>query len=162
YVPENEQPFLKDVFPGFEFENIENDIFENSRQVTNYIGAFSKSSYSKDELFDLTSYGPAWFSPAQIPYNPKTIKVSSKNFNLINQKIKSAGDGDIIELEPGRYNIDQSIIIDKVITIKSRNSKRKAQLNFSGTPGISLFELHPKSHLKLENIEMTGSGKEIA
>ncbi len=161
YVPETEQPFLKEVFPGFEFDKIENDIFGSSRE-NNSIGAFSKSSYSSEELFDLTSYGPKWFSPSSKAHNPKTIRVSSKEFNQINQKIQSAKDGDIIELDPGKYNIDHSIIIDREITIKSRNNKRKAQVNISGPQGIPLFELHPKSHLKLNNIELTGSGKEIA
>ena len=160
YVPEANQPILKEQFPGFEFDKIETDIFGADRGDYNTIGAFGKSEYSSEELFDLSSYGPKWFFPSKNNNKSKTLRLTSKD--LLNQKIKTAMSGDIIELEPGNYNIDYSIVIDKEITIKSKNPKRKAKINFIGNEGKPLFELHPKSHLKLDNLDITGSNKEVA
>jgi poly(beta-D-mannuronate) lyase len=162
FVPSENQDFLSDTYPGFEFEKIDEDIFKENRAISNWIGAFGKADYEKGTLFNKENYGPEWFSQVKPADKNKTIRISSKDKNEIYSKLASANDGDVIELNPGNYSLSKSLVIDKSITIKSRNSKNKAKLNFSGGQDFPAFELNPRANLTLENVKIIGNGEEIA
>lgn len=152
---------LGDVFDGFGFEDIRYDLFGNSRQSYNNIGATLVGSKSPGKLIDLDNYGPAWFSGTSEMITPETIPVEPLEGSLA-KAIAACKSGDILDLVPGSYRLQASLVIDKKITIRSQNSSEPARLMITGAPNTAAFEMHPKGQLKLENLSLTGSGSEQA
>ncbi|GAA3608748.1 chondroitinase-B domain-containing protein [Flavivirga amylovorans] len=145
---------INDVEPyqGFEFEKISNDLFGNSRKNNNIIGAIV--SIKDPNILDKTKYGPSWYSDEVEAKEPKTIKVSAKD--SFQSKIDEANSGDIIILNQGKYLITKPLVINKRLTIKSSN-KTKTVLYYAGEENSSLFQLHPKGFLALENVYLKGT-----
>ena len=149
-------PMTHKVYEGFDFETIDKDLFGNSRNENNSIGAVCGSGSAAD-LLDVKKYGTSWYKPNhEIPVG-KTIAVTSAD-DLVS-KIHSANEGDIIELKSGKYTISNVIKIDKRITIKGMGT---VQITYSGAEGMPLFEMNPRGDLILENVELMGTGSQIA
>lgn len=151
---------LAKVYHGFEFEIIKEDAFGNNRLEINSIGAMSSVPTEKQFTIDKEKYGPSWFSPDEKPGKSVVLTASSKKGDLI-KKIEQAKNGDIIELSGKKYKINQSIIIDKKITIRSK-SESKVNIEFESQENTPTFRLMPKSKLVLENVSLTGQQNMMA
>ncbi len=160
YFPsENKNEILENTYSGFEFESIENDLFDSKRKNKNRVGAIT-SPVQKDKLIiDKNQFGPSWFSSKKTKRTPKIISVSANGEDLYN-KIIDAEDGDIIELDGNTTSFNKSLIIDKKITIKAKDEK--AKLIFTGPENTPAFQMHPNGNLTLENINLSGESKQLA
>ncbi|MBI9071488.1 MAG: hypothetical protein JEY94_07805 [Melioribacteraceae bacterium] len=150
-----------DVYKGFEFEKIEIDILGNSRTDKNLAGAICKDNENLTKVFDKKNYGPGWYPLDAKPVTPQILKVTSKAGDLA-AKIAQSEDGDEIVLAAGTYEIESSIIINKVITVKTEAENAKAIIKYSGNEKTPLFEMHPKGDIKLTNIVLAGQNTQYA
>ena len=146
-------------FKGFGFENISKDLFGNSRSSNSSIGAVVNTNASAPSILDKTKYGPYWFSDEVKVKEPKIIEV--KISDNLQEKIDEAENGDIIALKVGPYKVDESITINKPITIKTLGDG-KAHIKFSGVDDKPLFQLHPKGFLSIEGVILKGTGAQQA
>jgi poly(beta-D-mannuronate) lyase len=147
------------LFAGFDFETIEKDLFGNSRSSSNSIGAITKAG-SDPMILDKTKYGTSWFSNEVAEVASETHAVTTAG--ELAAKIKAAKNGDIITLAAGDYAIAGALIINKAITIQSKDAKNRATLTYSGAAQTPLFEMHPRGMLTLENVILTGSNTQYA
>jgi poly(beta-D-mannuronate) lyase len=149
-----------ELYSGFEFETITEDLFGNSRADQNQIGAICKSPASDFKLLDKDQFGPEWFSSDGTAPQKATHSVSSSE-DLVS-KLEAANPGDIIELAPGKYEVSSPLKIDKAILIRSASEADKASILYSGPAGSPAFEMHPKGELNIEHIQLMGTGSNHA
>lgn len=65
YAPTVEgNEFLNDVYMGYDFARINQDLFGSSRSDSKRVGAINQFSIAEDFNLDKKQYGPEWFSPA--------------------------------------------------------------------------------------------------
>ena len=147
------------IYPGYDFETIEKDLFGNSRSSSNLIGAITKAG-TDPMILDKTKYGASWFSNEVAEVKPET-HAATNSAELV-AKIKAAKSGDIITLAAGDYATAGSLIINKALTIQSKDPANKAKLTYSGLAETPLFEMHPRGMLTLENVILTGSNTQYA
>ncbi|MFB9057946.1 chondroitinase-B domain-containing protein [Mariniflexile ostreae] len=148
----------EDVYHGFDFETITQDIFKSDRTKKNAIGAMVLPIKDNTVLMDKKLYGTDWFSNEAPEQNAETIKVASTdNFQDLLKRAKS---GDILSLEPGTYKVNEALIIDKNITITSANVEQKAILQIATE--VNAFELHPKGNLNIKNVVLIGDNTQKA
>ncbi len=158
YVPNNLP--ATEIYNGFDFETIEKDIFGNSRTGKNSIGAFAGSPTQDPMILDKKKYGPSWFSNETPESTPETHAViNAADFSA---KIKAAKNGDIIELAAGDYELNSPSIINKTITIKSKDSNNKAKIIYSGAASTPAFEMNPYGDLTLQDIILMGKNTQYA
>ncbi|WP_147678296.1 chondroitinase-B domain-containing protein [Algibacter pacificus] len=158
YIPKLTKDFV--IYQGFGFENITKDLFGNSRDNNNSIGATIQGKLNAPAILDKTKYGASWYSNVVEPAEPNVIDVSPTNESL-ETKIESAKAGDIISLTSGTYQVSKSIVINKSITIQSKAGE-KAEIVFEGQNQTPLFELNPYGILNLKNIILTGNSSNYA
>ena len=162
YAPDDSQnKIMNDVFDGYDFGKIQQDIFSASRAQKNSIGAINQLSNAEKFVIDKKKYGPDWFSTEKIAVEPKVLTASSTEGELA-EKILQAADGDIIELTDTLYTLTTSLRIDKEINLRSKDSKNKAQLLFSGGNDSVAFNMNPKGTIKLENLVLKSTNSKIA
>ncbi|WP_282123862.1 chondroitinase-B domain-containing protein [Algibacter mikhailovii] len=162
YAPEDDQnPILNEVYEGYDFNKIQNDIFGSSRTDKNTIGAISSLFLAEKFKIDKKKYGPDWFLPKETANNQKVFLASSSE-NELADKILQAADGDIIELTDSLYTIGESLKIDKKIVIRAKDSINKVKLVFTGTDDSSAFEMSPRGNIKLENLILISSKDKFA
>ncbi len=150
-----------ELYPGFEFEKINKDIFGNSRATANSPGAMVTAKGITPDILDKSKYGTSFYSNETIEKEIKTIDVSSEKGALA-IALAEATDSDILTLSPGTYSIAASLVINKKITIKSKEAASRAVLQYEGSEDTALFEMHPKGDLILEGISLHGSGTQMA
>lgn len=144
----------KEVYSGFDFETITTDIFGNKRtSENNSVGAIVTPIKDNTVLIDKTKYGTDWFSSEQSKYEPKTISVAT-NQQLL-ESLEKANSGDILSLNSGSYSIDSTLVIDKKITMTSKDKNNKAELVF--TSENTAFEMNPKGSLIIEDMILKGN-----
>ncbi|GAA4269328.1 chondroitinase-B domain-containing protein [Hyunsoonleella aestuarii] len=146
-------------YQGFEFENISKDLFGNSRNVNNSIGAVVNADANVPSVLDKSKYGPSWFTD-EVKARESAIIIVEINDNL-QEKIDKAENGDVIVLGNGKHVISNPLIINKSITIKMKD-KSKAVLFYEGENNTPLFKLHPKGFLALEGVTLKGTGNQQA
>ncbi|NNF36510.1 MAG: alginate lyase [Saprospiraceae bacterium] len=146
-----------EVYVGFDFESIQNDIFGNSRSENNQVGAISGPA--PESLFNRSDYGPSWFDPTDEEPEANVLSTTPENFAKI---VEEAEHGDIIELEGGPFNIDQSIPIDKMLTIRSKSDGAMPSINYGGQEETPLFQMQPGGHLYIKGIKISGVGNQYA
>ncbi len=151
YVPDQS---FENVYQGFDFENITEDLFGKDRTGNPMVGAISLPVDNNVELFDKKNYGPSWFKPENNTFSGKVIKVN--NSEEFQKKLQEANSGDILELASGDYELNESLTISKRLTIRSEN-KKKAKLKFAGLDNNPAFRLNPRASLKIENISLEGN-----
>jgi poly(beta-D-mannuronate) lyase len=146
---------LKEVEPyqGFDFEVITNDIFGNDRSKVNSIGAICKTPANVPDILDKKIYGASWFSNEIAETTPQTLTATP---NDLAEKIAAAKNGDIVELTAGLYEISNSLVINKKVTIQSKDENNQAQLKYVGAAKTPAFELHPKGDLTLQKVKLMG------
>lgn len=157
YVPTVDQ---KEVYAGFEFENIKQDVFSNSRAVSNGSGAIVLPVDKSKGIINKKAYGAHWFSDEAEKEITKTIRVASESELIV--ALTKAPSGTIIELKKGVYRISVSMIIDKKVTIKTKDSKNRAAIEYSGQANTPAFLMEPKGNLILENIILKGENGQHA
>jgi poly(beta-D-mannuronate) lyase len=149
-----------DAYQGFDFENIKKDIFGKDRTATNAIGALVLPVDKNKGTIAAKDYGPNWFSTEKKAETSKTIKVASAK-ELVTA-LESAVNGTIIELKKGVYKIEESLVINKAITIKGSDKKSKATLVYSGAAKSPAFLMEPKGKLVVENVVLKGNKEQYA
>ena len=147
------------IYAGFDFETIEKDIFGNSRKDNNAIGAMTKAG-NDPMLLDYSKYGATWFS-AKKPETKPEIHAAANAAELI-AKLTAAKNGDIIALAAGDYSVASSLVINKAVTIQSKDANAKAVITYTGEDSTALFEFHPRGNLTLENVILTGGNTQYA
>jgi len=158
YMPKLTSDF--DVYNGFGFETIKQDIFGNSRENSNSIGAAVQGLMKDPAILDKTKYGASWYSNVVEAATPNVLAVTNAKGEL-EAVIASAKSGDVIALSPGTYNVSASLVINKSLTIQSKDDK-KAEIIFEGADNTPLFNLNPYGILTINNIVLSGNGKQKA
>ncbi|MFK8009584.1 MAG: chondroitinase-B domain-containing protein [Saprospiraceae bacterium] len=148
------------IYNGFDFETIEKDLFGNLRKDKNSIGAVAGSLAKDPMILDKKKYGPSWFSNEAPEVTPETFAVNS--VADLSSKIKAAKSGDIIELAAGNYELNNSLIIDKNITVKSKDNNNQAKIIYSGAANTPAFEMHPNGNLSLSGVILMGKNTQYA
>jgi poly(beta-D-mannuronate) lyase len=144
-----------DLYTGFGFERINFDLFGKSRLNNDaYVGAIVPPISDNKIAIDPKNYGATWFTAQGENKNPK-IHPATTTPELL-QAIEKSVSGDHISLKTGIYEISQSIIINKVLKMYSESNENPAVINFSND-GKS-FILEPKGILKMNNLELKGTG----
>ncbi len=146
---------IGEVYAGFDFETITKDLFGNERVNNNSVGAICLPVNDVKINIDKKAYGPTWFNADKQPDAATVIEVVSST-DLVNG-LKNAKSGDILSLKSGVYDLNNSLVINKKITIKSADTTSKAILNFVGNVEGSAFQMHPKGTLILEGVLVNGT-----
>ncbi len=160
YVPKENQANLE-LYAGFEFETIEKDIFGNSRKNNNSVGAICQNVSDDPMILDKKKYGTSWYSNEKPEVAAQTL-VASSGAGDLSTKIGEANEGDIVELTAGTYDISRSLVIDKKITIRSKDKNNKAIINYSGAEQTPVIEMHPKGNLNIQHVILNGNGEQYA
>lgn len=150
-----------EIYAGFDFENIKKDLFGNDRSTKNKVGAIVQSTSMSLNILNKKKYGADWFSNEVTEITPQTIPVNAEPNDLAT-KIAAAKNGDIIELASGIYQINTSLVINKEITIKSKDENNQAEIIYIGAEKTPAFEMHPKGNLTLENVKLAGKQSQYA
>lgn len=153
-LPDEVEPYL-----GFDFETIETDLFGNSRQTQNNIGAVVNTEIENPNILDFTKYGPNWFNAQVEKKEAETHEVvKAEDMQSVIDKAKT---GDIILMKPGVYELSSSLNINKTITLKGEDNS-EVNLVFKGEKASPLFSLQPKGKLKLHGVALQGNGRNYA
>jgi len=148
----------KQIYSGFDFETITTDLFGNKRDKdNNSLGAIINTN-NHNNLYNQSNYGTSWFKNQKNDSVSQTIEISSSQ-ELANA-ISNANSGDIISLNAAEYQINQSLPVDKNITITSKDKNNKAQLVF--TAEGTAFQMKPKGILHIEDVVLKGNNNQSA
>lgn len=147
-----------EAYNGFEFENINKDLFGNSRGTASLVGSVNSENATAPDILNPQNYGAPWFNPAKDDVEPNIHTISPTD--NIAEVIEKAVSGDIIILNDGDYEIEQSLKIDKELVIKSESDQ--AKIIYNGEEGTPLFEMNPKGTLTLEKLALAGNGSNYA
>lgn len=159
YVPTTDLSDIV-VHAGFDFDQITNDLFKNSRSENNSIGATNGVGGQKPNIMHLSQYGPDWFDPTPAKVNAKTHTV--RTAKELQVAIENAKAGDIIELSSGQYEISSSLKIHKKLTVQGAASSDKPMISYIGTAGTPAFEMNPNAELTLKSIKLYGQPNNYA
>ncbi|WP_299098477.1 chondroitinase-B domain-containing protein [uncultured Winogradskyella sp.] len=146
-----------EVYKGYDFETITADLLGNSREKSNQIGAILNAENISLSLLDKTKYGADWYTDEVEAKAPKTHAVT--NASELVAKLKEAESGDVIELNEGVFEISNSLIINKSVTIQSKGN---AEIEYSGAANTPAIELQPYGKLTLKGIKLKGTGSQYA
>ncbi|MFD2822139.1 chondroitinase-B domain-containing protein [Lacinutrix iliipiscaria] len=146
-----------EAYNGFDFETITEDLLGNSRSKSNQIGAILNVDNINLELLDKSKYGADWYSNEVEAKEPKTHTVS--NASELIAKLKEAESGDIIALNDGVFKISESLVIDKTITVES---KENSEIIYEGAANTPAFSLQPYGKLTVKNIKLKGNNSNYA
>ncbi|MEP5613872.1 MAG: chondroitinase-B domain-containing protein [Cyclobacteriaceae bacterium] len=149
-----------EVHSGFEFDQIDKDLFGNSRLTNNSIGAAIPKNAEGPDIMDQSKYGPDWYNPSPAKADAQTHVVDTSDD--LYAAIEKAKNGDIIELSSDMYIINSSLTIDKKLTIQSSDSVNKSTISFVGSAGTPAFEMNPKGDLVLKSVRLEGNKENYA
>ncbi|MGJ8743456.1 chondroitinase-B domain-containing protein [Polaribacter sp.] len=149
----------QEIYNGFGFNTIKEDLFGNSRANSNSIGATLQAELKDPAILDKTKYGASWYSNVVEAREPVIHSVTKAA--ELQDKINAAKNGDIIDLGFGVFNVDVSLMINKTITIQS-SGDGKAHIIFSGKENTPLFELNPKGKLTIKQVILEGNKSNYA
>ncbi len=147
-------------YHGFDFDQLNTDLFGNSRNENNTIGATVGTSSARPDIMQLTKYGPDWYDPSPPKPDPKTYSVSTSE-ELIAQ-LEKASDDDVIVLTADRYTLNSSLQINKKINIQSADQANKSTITYTGLNKSPAFAMNPKGQLELKSVKLEGNGTNYA
>jgi len=150
----------KEVYVGFDFETITTDLFGKDRTKTNAAGAIVLPIDKNSGQINKKDFGSTWFSNEKQITASKTIKVSSSS--ELKEAIAKATSGTSIELKKGVYALEESLVIDKPISIRSKEPKNKAVIEYKGQSNSPVFLMLPKGNLSIENVNLKGEKRQYA
>jgi len=157
YVPTATQT---EVYKGFDFETIGKDIFGKDRNTVNGAGAMLFPVDKNKGQINKKDFGAGWFSNEGKTVVSKNITVASAN-ELV-AAIAASKPGQTILLKKGTYNLESSLAIDKVLTIKAKDKKSTAFIMYNGPANTSAFLMFPNGNLTVENLNLKGSNSQHA
>lgn len=98
--------------------------------------------------------GVNWYAktPAVVGFDSGEKHAVVANSGALISAINNAGNGDVLELASGQYDVSKLIIIDKTLTIKALEPGT-VNLTFERS---TLFEIHDGGSLKLEGLNISG------
>lgn len=146
-----------EVYNGFDFETITEDLLGNSRSKSNQIGAILNVDNINLDLLDKSKYGTDWYSNEVEAKEPITHTVS--NASELVAKLKEAESRDIIALNDGVFKISESLVIDKTITVQSEGN---SEIIYEGAANTPAFSLQPYGKLTVKNIKLKGNTSNYA
>jgi len=146
-----------EVYNGFDFETITEDVLGNSRDKSNQVGAILDVENIKLDILNKANYGADWYSNEVEIRDPKTHSVS--NASELVAKLKDAENGDILELNAEVFKISESLIIDKTITIQSKGN---TEIVYEGAANTPAFSLTPYGKITVKNIKLIGNTSNYA
>ncbi|NRD18846.1 alginate lyase [Winogradskyella eckloniae] len=146
-----------EVYKGYDFESISNDLLDASREKSNQIGAILNAENINLSLLDKSKYGADWYSNEVEEKTPTLHAVTSAS--ELEAKLKAAESGDVLELNEGVYEISKAIVINKSVTIQSKGN---VEIVYSGAANTPAVELQPYGKLTLKGIKLTGTGSQYA
>jgi poly(beta-D-mannuronate) lyase len=147
-----------EVYSGFEFNKISEDLFGTSREENNSIGATVSRPKVVPNIMDKSKYGPKWYKSENSNKEYNTHQANNVN-DLVNA-INKANDGDTIILEPGSYALTSSLKIDKTLSIISTSGD--VTLAYNGAANTPLFSMNPKGKLTLTGLQLQGNYSQYA
>lgn len=161
FVPSaGQDDLLGDVYAGFEFDKIRTDIFGSNRSNGNIIGAITSTNVDAKNVLNKSLYGSDWFTKKAAPKGVD-IMVSSAEGEL-STKLAEANEGDVIVLTDENYQVVRSLVINKAITIRSKEATKKATITYSGAARSPVFLMNPKGDLCLANVVVNGNVDQYA
>ena len=149
-----------DVYAGFEFDRIAEDLFGRSRADHNAVGATNGTRPESPGLLDPSRYGPSWFTPGDRSDEGRTHTV--RTADELARAVAAATEGDVIALAPGVYEIQSSLPIEEALTVRSADPGDRAVIRYLGAPATPAFEMNPRGHLRLVSVALEGNGQNIA
>ena len=166
-----------DLYQGFEFDRISEDLFGNSRNDTDRVGAMVRAPEETPDLMDPSAYGPDWYPlESTEDADSKTRSVSSTKD--LEAAVREAKSGDTILLTADRYELTSSLKIDKALTIQSVDDKNNMSgagsesgstetakipiIQYSGSSETPVFEMNPRGELNLVSVALEGNGQNYA
>ncbi|MCU4174566.1 chondroitinase-B domain-containing protein [Carboxylicivirga sp. N1Y90] len=150
-----------EIYQGYGFETINGDLLNHERSIVAMPGAVVTNGSTPVDLLTKGKYGPSWFSDAEEAIDAKVWQVEPASADLA-KTITEAKAGDIIELAAGEYEFTQSLIINKSITIRSKDNNNRATLVYSGIDQSPAFAMNPKGHLVIEELNLKGKNRQYA
>ena len=160
YIPTNNFPDFE-LYKGFEFELIEEDLFGNSRVNKNRVGAITGPPKNELNLMDKSQYGPDWFTLEPVAENSIQNHTVSSTVEL-ETAVREAKSGDTIILTANRFELNSPLKINKKLNIKSADDGEKAIIIYNGAPETPAFEMNPKGELVLLSVALQGNGENYA
>jgi poly(beta-D-mannuronate) lyase len=156
FVPKENDTAL---YNGFDFETITTDLFGTKRDSSsNSIGAIVNPVQANAPLVDKSKFGTNWFQPEKTKMVATSVTVSTSE-ELVKQ-LSIVSTGTTILLRKGTYKLNQTLAINKEITLRSVDKKNKAKLIF--TAAKTAFELQPKANLSLKDLIVSGDNSQNA
>lgn len=160
FTPSTELPNIE-LYNGFEFDQIKEDLFGGSRADKSVVGAIAGGPANSPNLMDVSKYGPDWYTINEAKENEvKTHSVAS--VVELATVIEAANSGDIIALTADQYELENSLKISKKLTIRSADANKKAIITYSGEAKTPAFEMNPKGELTLEGVSLKGQKNQYA
>lgn len=150
-----------ELYNGFEFYQITNDLLGNSRANINVVGAISGTSTEKPNLMDTSKYGPDWYDQKSSK-NTQSKTHSVATLAELTSAIQEAKSGDIINLTSEVYELKSSLKIDKNLTIQSADADKKVAIQYVGASKTPAFAMHPKGELILKRVNLKGAQTQYA
>ncbi|MEP3211110.1 MAG: chondroitinase-B domain-containing protein [Maribacter sp.] len=159
-VPDNDLADFE-LYKGFEFDQITEDLLGNSRTNNNVVGAIVGASTQKPNLMDRSKYGPDWYDiDGENKGDSKTHSAAS--ISDLRKAVEEANSGDVIVLTSDQYELQNALKISKELTIRSANDSKKATITYSGEAQTPAFEMNPKGALSLEGVTLKGRKSQYA
>jgi poly(beta-D-mannuronate) lyase len=160
FIPTDNLPYFE-LYNGFEFELIKEDLFGNLRTNNNAVGAITSGPNEQLKIMDTAQYGPDWYSPkSKDDHSAQTHSVGS--VAELQSAVNEAARGDTILLTADRYVLNSPLKIDKELTVKSARATKKATIQYSGATETPAFEMHPKGELTLIAVVLQGNNENYA
>lgn len=160
YIPTNNLPEFE-LYNGFEFDLIKEDLFGNSRISNHSVGAIAGPPDGKLNLMDLSQYGPDWYSKKSAQKIVAKVHSVSSTAEL-QTAVQEAANGDTILLTADRYDLMSSLKIDKKLIVKSADTNKKMTIQYTGAAETPAFEMNPKGELLLISVALEGNGENYA
>ncbi|WP_297765219.1 chondroitinase-B domain-containing protein [uncultured Muriicola sp.] len=160
FIPTNDLTEFE-LYDGFEFDLISEDLFGNSRANNNAFGAITREPDVKPNLMDLSQYGPNWY-PLKPAAENSAQNHSAGSTAELQTAVQEAVSGDTILLTANRYELKSALKIDKKLTIKSADTKKKTTIQYTGPSQTPVFEMNPKGELTLISVALEGNGDNYA
>lgn len=145
---------FSESFYGFDFDKISSDILGNKRSENSLIGCITEFDKNTSLQRNLSKYGPTWFNPNSNISIGKRISVESEK--MLIEKLANAKDGDTLELDNKDYSFNNSLIINKDITITGKKGGSKSKISFSNKLSNPAIIMNAGSKLHIENVKVVG------
>ncbi len=160
FIPTNKLPDFE-LYDGFEFDLISEDLFGHSRLENNTVGAIIGEPEGRLNSMDRSQYGPDWY-PLKSDKEQKAQNRSVGSTVELRKAIQEATSGDTILLSADVYELNSSLTIDKKLIIKSADISKKSIIKFKGIEETPAFEMNPKGELILVSVALEGNGTNYA